>query len=345
MRQTEKPVVKMCDASKLRFDENSAKDPAANCQKVTLTMTVTRRAFVLTCILLNGAYAAPSMDVVQELIDWIEEEDGYLNPKQEISLENPNDINSRFGIFATERIEEGELLAQIPWDIILPDDVLPTELPPNEDQRLNCETVQALVEEIKLKDESEYSPYVDYLLAQPKHRLPSSWSQKGKELFLKVLGGQHKDVLMDHSVDLLEYEWQGFCKGNHEDELGAQAALLVKEYSDDGLLIPINDLYSHRNGLWYNAKTAIVEGETYNWVATRTIEPGEQLHDSINQCEDCEGFDLEYGFPGKKCICTLGIAGIYLFADQLSLFQKSSETTEYWRKCLNVGRYPRETTY
>ena len=104
---------------------------------------------------------------------------------------------------------------------------------------------------------------------------------------------------MDDSADLLDHDWFELCGGEKSDDLSANAAMLVHQHSlDDGLMIPISDLYTHRNGPWYNTKT-IESEEGYTFVARRTIEVGEPIHDSINRCDDCDKYDAFYRTPGK----------------------------------------------
>jgi hypothetical protein len=242
---------------------------------------------------------------VDDLLQWFEEEDGFFNSKQEILPEIPGDPTSRLGIFAKERIEEGEMLAQIPWDIIITNR---EEQEEDDDDgndkehlsRISCSIVRNLVREIKLGKESEYAPYVSYLLAQKQGQLPSSWSEAGKKLFVEVLGGERNlEILMNDSVDLLDHDWFELCGGEKSDDLSRNAAMLVQQYSKkDRMMIPIFDFYTHRNGSWYNIKT-ILSKEGYTVVARRTIEAGEPIHNSIDQCDDCHGFDEFDGTPGK----------------------------------------------
>jgi hypothetical protein len=47
---------------------------------------------------------------------------GFINRKQTIRRANQNDITSHIGVFASQNIQKGELLAQIPWNIIIQSD-------------------------------------------------------------------------------------------------------------------------------------------------------------------------------------------------------------------------------
>jgi hypothetical protein len=265
-------------------------------------MTRTGVLTLLCCFLLDSSSLtfADSSQNVDDLLEWLEEEDGYFNPKQEIRPEILGDPTSRLGIFAKERIEEGEILAQIPWDIIIKEEDGDYGNDKEHLSRISCSTVRNLVREIKLGKESEFAPYLSYLLAQKQGQLPSSWSEAGKKLFVEVLGGDDNlEMLMDDSANLLDHDWFELCGGEKSDDLSANAAMLVKQHSDYGMMIPLKDLYTHRNGPWYNTETRVIEGEAYQFLAGRTIEAGEQIHDSINKCEDCQEYDEDYGTPGK----------------------------------------------
>lgn len=70
-----------------------------------------------------------------------------------------------------------------------------------------------------------------------------------------------------------------------------------------GLLFPSlslkgYDLYNHRNGKYLNTDVTIMEDEKQVTVATRDIQPGEQIYNSFNQCAGCEGRRVGYGTAG-----------------------------------------------
>jgi hypothetical protein len=232
---------------------------------------------------------------------WLVAKGGYFNPKQEIRPEMTENKTSRLGIFAAERIEVGEILSSIPWDIIIEGEEVEAEVleDAEDESRIKCDTVRSLAREMKLGKESKYAPYISYLLAQKKGQIPSSWSEAGKNLFLEVLGGDNPAILNAEAVELLEYDWFELCGGKQDDDLSANAAMLVKQHAKYGLMVPISNLYTHRNWPWYNTKTEVTEGVAYKVLARRTIEVGEQIHDSVYDCDDCDEYNEYYGTPGK----------------------------------------------
>jgi hypothetical protein len=260
-----------------------------------MTRSVVPKLLLLCTLLATRSslvFAASRQEFDHGLIEWLVAKGGYFNPKQEIRPELTNNQTSRLGIFSAELIEEGEVLSSIPWDIIIGEEE-------EEGLRISCNTVQSLTREIKLGEESKYAPYISHLLAQKKDQLPSSWSEGGKDLFVEVLGKDKPAILNAEAVELLEFDWFELCGGKEDDALSADVAMLVKQHAQDGLMIPISNLYTHRNGPWYNTKKVVTEGVAYKILARRTIEVGEQIHDSVYDCDDCDEYDEYYGTPGK----------------------------------------------
>jgi hypothetical protein len=136
-----------------------------------------------SCLLVNGTTTTSA--TAQKVLDWIDNADGgYFNPKQTLQ-ELENSTQSSVGIFANEDIEEGELLLQVPWELIIQSN------DPTEEGQMCCGTVQAVLDEMKLANESKYYPYSVYLQHQGVDELPSAWSEKGKELFYEIVGKPH----------------------------------------------------------------------------------------------------------------------------------------------------------
>jgi hypothetical protein len=63
---------------------------------------------------------------------------------------------------------------------------------------LNCQLVENLIKETKLgKEDSSskyYVPYVQYLLDLPIIQLPYVYSDTGKALWVKILGGEQQEI-------------------------------------------------------------------------------------------------------------------------------------------------------
>lgn len=125
--------------------------------------------------------AAPS-SLDMGVLEWIHNaEGGYFNPKQELR-KIENSTQSPLGVFAVEDIEEGELLMQVPWDLIIKSN------DHEEEGQMCCGTVEAVLKEMKLGEDSKFHPYPMYLRSQPDDDLPSNWSEKGKDLLYEIVG-------------------------------------------------------------------------------------------------------------------------------------------------------------
>lgn len=187
----------------------------------------------------------------QSLIEWLEEkEDGYFNPKLEMRRVDPKDPKSFFGMFVKDGIEEGETLLYIPSSMILDS----TEEDPDLDA-MTCATVRNLIEQIKLKDESRYAPYINYILdTQPPGAIPSAWTENGKKLLTRVLGGKNGEFpvalpLADDPFPWIDH-WHKYCKGS-DDPIEEYAALIVIQRSWDDILIP-GELFAFAFTIAYN---------------------------------------------------------------------------------------------
>jgi spermidine synthase/S-adenosylmethionine/arginine decarboxylase-like enzyme len=229
---------------------------------------------------------------------------GYFNPKQEIRPvdatvnddENPNE-NVFYGVFAKELIKEGELLNQVPWEYIINDEEDDESLAEQDDPggSMKCGTARNLAKEMKNVETSKFGPYVRYLLDQPRGFLPSAWSKKGMAMLEEILGGDAQKIPPDEATSWLEEDWYDSCHGDPNDTLAAHAAMQVVSRADDELLIPVYDMYNHRNGPWYNTHMKLNRGVNHQVTARRDIQPGEQIHNSYNMCDECGGRRDSYG--------------------------------------------------
>jgi hypothetical protein len=236
------------------------------------------------------------------LIEWLRaQEGGFFNSKQQVRDVDASDENKQLGIFATERIEEGEVLFKIHWDSMITGDAKEGEQ--DEDARLkdlNCQLVENLITEMKLGKEglsSKYGPYVQYLLDLPTSQLPCVYSDTGKALLLDLLGGEEQEIPPGSMFDYFETDWYQDCNGDRNDDFAANAAALVMQRSTiDDLMVPIYDWYTHRNGKYFNTKTEVELGEYFQVLAWQTILAGEQIHISYDLCDECDESLVEQGY-------------------------------------------------
>ena len=130
------------------------------------------------------------------VIDWVVENGGYFNPKQEIRRIFPG---GPFGIFATSRIEKGELIASVPWKCVM------TAGTDDFETFVHCGTTQFIIDEMHKGDASFFAPYTAYLLSAPPVNIPSMWSDDAKNL-LKATHWEKQNSTQES--DTVEYQIQ-----------------------------------------------------------------------------------------------------------------------------------------
>jgi hypothetical protein len=273
-------------------------------------MTMTTRSctllVALVSVLLATAEAAgPEVDF--GMGKWVNaHKKGYFNPKLEVRRIH---IDGGLGIFAKEIVEEDELIAHIPWSLIIgTDEEEDDDIP---DGNLECGTVRNLAKEFKLGDKSKYAPYVRHLLSVPDGQIPSAWSDAGKALLVDILGGQSM-LPPFMPVEMLEDEWVQECDGEENDAITIKAAELVMQRHEMGLMVPLYDLIEHRNGDYTNTKTRVKIGKYHKTLASRSLKPGEQLFMSHDLCEECSEDAVEngYGTAGMCMTCMILVSSV-----------------------------------
>ena len=210
----------------------------------------------------------------------------YYNEKQQLRKQN-----GMMGVFATEAIEEGELLCSVPWNATINTGQIVEDMP-----YLVCDTVHTLAREMRLGNESEFGPYVQYLLGQRHGQLPSAWPQSGKELLTWILDG--KAVPPFDAMTPLEVEWHVGCSGSHIP-FEENAAMLVVQRAEDDLMVPVYDFYNHRNPPYLNTVNNRAEQKSFDVSAGRKIEVGEEIYISYNMCSNCGNRADWHGTAGK----------------------------------------------
>lgn len=269
------------------------------------------QSFILhaTCLLISPAFSAAEADAAQQLpqhapevralMEWFEQEANSFNRKQRVRREFPDDPTSAIGVFAAEDISEGEILFSLPWNAMINDQrtagAKGADAP--DEGAIECNTVRNLIDEMKLDDESKYAPYVKYLMNQRAGQLPSAWSKEGKALLFEVLGGVNT-LPPKHPYHWISNDWHQGCKGG-SDPLEENAAMLVVQRAEDDLMIPLYDMYNHRNGHYHNTINHRVDGKEFYMTASRDIVKGEQIYNSYNLCSGCAGRKGAYGTAGE----------------------------------------------
>lgn len=242
--------------------------------------------------------SARSSDVDFDLIEWVSSnKDGYVNPKVEFRILQGSLGEPVVGIFSTTEIAQGQVITQIPWEMIIK-----SSDRQRTDRGTFCKLVRTLAKEFKFGNRSKYAPYVMHLLSLREGQIPSGWSDEGKYMILELLGGEDQQLPPGSITQIIDYEWVHACGGDIDDDVAMKAAEIVIQREDQGLMVPLYDLLEHRNGNYTNTKTRLKEGIYHQTIATRTIHAGEQLYKSHDLCEECnkDAVKQGYGTAGKE---------------------------------------------
>ena len=201
-------------------------------------------------------------------MEWIRSHGGFQSPKIELLHTNQTTF------VATEFIQENETLLSIPSDCLLsgPFD--------------ECDTAENLVREYKLGNESKYAPYLDYAFESFHKEIhpPSMWSDPAAKTLLHNIIGRELPPR-----DVTGISFQHECGGGSGDALEEHAYSIVVNKGWYDTMIPLLELIPHRNGKWHNVKsTRDQSDDSIHVIATRDILPGQELHQSFNECDDCD---------------------------------------------------------
>ena len=262
-----------------------------------------------------------------DLIDWIKSNGGFIHPNARIGLDPTGQYR---GVFVksvggeeggtTDGIEEDELVCSIPWELI----VKPNNYRYN-DYGPSCDAMHFMYHQFQLGEESKYAPYINYLKDQPAGRIPSEWSEDGKELLATILDQDGKAGLPPFdALDRFEQEWMGQCKGE-DTPLARSAFFQFTSRDEDNLMVPFFDMHNHSNDpkklntVPYKPEE---QGEKFTMYAARDIAPGEQIIISYNRCHGC-WFDKKY----KDCDTTSYQGTDHLF----SQFGFVEDYPQFWK--------------
>ena len=195
-------------------------------------------------------------------------------------------------------IEKGDVIAQIPWEYIISPDI---KYKPY--RYWSCRSIYNLARELKLGEKSNVAPYVRYLLSQPRGVMPGEWTDAGQDFLVRVLGHGDLPPYEDTWRTKFDTQWIEGCTGSDDDEYESAAYWLAASRDEDTLMVPIYDMANHSNDP-KKLNTASYKpsevGESFRFVATRRILPGEQIYNCYNRCNQCSG-DVDPNFDRKKC--------------------------------------------
>jgi hypothetical protein len=246
-----------------------------------------------------------------DLIEWVNSHpQGYVHPSLRIGRRIPGDSSSIIGTFVSSApgakpIEKDEVIAKIPWDrIIGPGGEY------NPSTFSSCQSIHNLATELKLGQNSQYAPYVRYLLTQSIEAMPGEWSKAAQMFLRQITADGELPPIEDDWFEAADYKhrWLNACRGSDES-IERFAYYLASNRDEDTLMIPIYDMMNHSNDpdmlntLSYKPKKV---GDSFVFKASRRIHPSEEIFNCYNRCHACSRSFREecetYSFRGTPDI-------------------------------------------
>lgn len=264
----------------------------------------------------------PVIDIATSMVEWMKKGGGYMNQKLEIRRRIPGDRKSPTGIFATQNIDEDEVLFHIPFNLYLrveDDEIVKTTSQDddgtdsysifswNDYYSNTCILSQHLLNETKKYRESpantRFAPYIRYLEeTQPRGQVPATYSHRGKQILRDIQGDDSSLGSLLPQLDLVDWidnELLGKGCFHADDEDAYHAAAVVVQRGFDLDLVPVWDFVNHDVLERINVMTTPIreEGGLRVW-ASKAIRPGDEILYSYNYCVDCHDVGEEKGTPG-----------------------------------------------
>mmetsp|Transcript_7276 Transcript_7276/g.10421 ORF Transcript_7276/g.10421 Transcript_7276/m.10421 type:complete len:380 (-) Transcript_7276:46-1185(-) len=238
-------------------------------------------------------------DLIQLLVNWVENNGGFVSKKIAIRRINATDVNSPFGVYAKEYIEKGEIILNVPQTcyISLPDQDRIAYLRTADDMdhqtfsEVQCVLAHVLMKELELGSKSRFAPFIAYLNTQNSGQLPAMWSEPGKNALRKLI------IPGTDIVDWIDqyYKSRGCIKP--EDEVGAHAIEMTIQRGYDTALIPLLDMFNHDNKLLNTENTSIQSPDGVSVTASIGIEADEEIYQTYDMCSDCGDTQDVWGTP------------------------------------------------
>jgi hypothetical protein len=254
-----------------------------------------RCLFRSTLILLASA-AAVSVDTasnamdahVQDMVAWLRNQGGHFNEKLQIRRADPSDPTSYFGVFATESIQSMEPLMSVPASSMIRGGAIqpPVYKSWKEEEAVLCDLTHVLMKELKLGEKSHFAPFVKYLLGQERDQIPATWTEPAKELLREVASPFAEGRQLTDWIEM-SFEREGCIEPGSAFE--RQALAMVVQRGWDSVLIPIYDMMNHMNDpeKINTDNNSVYSAKGLHVWASKTIEPGEELFLTYDNCSDC----------------------------------------------------------
>lgn len=258
----------------------------------------------------------------QRLVDWIRSgENGFFHPAVVWKRLGPDGKSGPYAMHTTRDVPKGENLLVVPRSYTI--DSLKTYE--------NCFTVARMLHEYERGDDSHYAPYLSYLFddtigGTSTGLLPTSWSQEGQDLLEYILGSDEQEGLRPKKFiheSVFEECGSEFRAKNREHRLedkilrqrAEDAYVFVLSRSWGDKMIPVLDMFNHRNGASKNVESTTVHynNDDISAFALRDIKAGEQLQNTYSECmdDDCNWGEMQYKYLTHHIFVDYGFLELY----------------------------------
>ena len=256
----------------------------------------------------------------QRLVDWIRSgKNGYFHPQvqwQRLGGDGP------YAMHATVDIPKGTKLLVVPRSHVI--DSYKTHD--------DCVTIARMLGEYEKGDDSFFAPYLSYLFDETTGGtttglLPGSWSEEGQKILHGILhaGKDYNQWLRPHNfeqVGVFERCGSNFRATLETEELededlmqraeDANLFFISRSWTDK--MVPVLDMYNHRNGASLNVEsTSAHNDKDITAFALRDIKAGEQLQNSYSECmdHDCDFGEIKYSYDTSLIFNDYGFLEFY----------------------------------
>lgn len=247
----------------------------------------------------HSVVSKDSLELANTIVDWVREKGGFFSDKLEIRHIDPRDSTSPLGVFAREDIDEFESLLNVPhacyiglWDEALDGERTGEEEidgePDNHYDNV-CNLSRKLANELKLGNESEYAPYLNYVRIQREGQLPATWSEVGKDLLRSI---EPSGYLVDW-MDLDYHDNEKCIRSTYDRHMLA----LTVQRGYDTTFIPLWDMINHRNGHVNTESDPMYDNGELRVRASTKIPKGQEIYASYDECDECQDASRYFGTP------------------------------------------------
>jgi hypothetical protein len=273
----------------------------------------------------------------QRLVDWIRNApsgNGYFHPAVQWKRLGLDGKSGSYAMHTNEDIKKDTPILIVPREYVI--DSFQNYDP--------CTTVARMLNEYENnKNKSLFAPYLSYLFDNNNEGgtstglLPTSWSIQGQQILENLLdingdnNENNDNNEIEYGLEPKQYEYSSvfeLCGPNFrsdeqdkplQDKRRRQRAedayLFYISRSWQDKMVPVLDMFNHRNGKWLNIESTSAHDlhDDITAYALRDIKAGEQLQNTYSECmdEDCEYGEIKYEYLTQHIFKDYGFVELY----------------------------------